>query len=169
MTEDITARKQAVIALQEAKLEAEHRSQMKSNFLSMVSHELRTPLTSILGFAKITRKKLAEILGNGSECPEAINRGLDRIGANTGVIIAEGERLTELINNVLDLAKLEAGGFHWNMEKVSMNDVLTHSLASTEVLFTDSEVELVQDIPQNLPPVTEIGRASCRERVCRHV
>jgi len=153
MAEDITPRKQAVIALREAKQEAERLSQMKSNFLSMVSHELRTPLTSILGFAKITRKRLGQILDGGSKCPDDVSRRLDRINDNTGVIVTEGERLTELINNVLDLSKLESGHFEWHMEDVSMNDVLAHSLAATEVLFADTKVALVQKVPQDLPLV----------------
>jgi len=154
MAEDVTARKQAVIALREAKQEAERLSRMKSNFLSMVSHELRTPLTSILGFAKISRKRLGEIVGRKSECPEDVSRGLDRIGSNTGVIIAEGERLTELINNVLDLSNLEAGHFEWHMGDVVMNDVLTESLSAAEVLFKDANLALVQDVSQDLPIVT---------------
>lgn len=154
VSEDVTPRKQAMVALREAKKEAERLSQMKSNFLSMVSHELRTPLTSILGFAKITRKRLAEILSKGTECPEDINRGLDRMNDNTGVIIKEGERLTELINNVLDLAKLEAGYFEWHMEKLSINEVLEHSLASTGVLFEGRDVDFKTDIPSDLPFVS---------------
>jgi len=150
---DITPRKQAVIALHEAKKQAESVSQMKSNFLSMVSHELRTPLTAILGFAKITRKKMAEILGDEKACTPKVVQGLKRIDTNTGVILAEGERLTDLINNVLDLAKLEAGRFEWDMVDVSMNIVLSHCLAATEVLFKDAGVAIEHDIDEQLPAV----------------
>lgn len=76
-----------------------------------------------------------------------------RIDTNTQVVISEGERLTELINNVLDLAKLEAGGFEWNMVQISMNAILEHSIAATEVLFQESGVELECTIEADLPPV----------------
>lgn len=152
--DDVTPKKQALISLREAKQEAERLSQMKSNFLSMVSHELRTPLTAILGFAKITRKRMSEILASDSACPPDVNKRLGRIGSNTDVIIAEGERLTELINNVLDLAKLEAGSFEWHMNDVSMKLVLSHSLAATEVLFSGTDVCLEYRVDENLPAVS---------------
>ena len=154
MADDITARRQAVVALREAKKEAERLSQLKSSFLSMVSHELRTPLTAILGFSKITRKKMAEVLQNNEECPAEVANLLRRIDTNTEVVIAEGDRLTELINNVLDLAKLEAGWFEWCEADVSMNLVLAHSIAATEVLFGGAYVRFSSDIEEDLPMVT---------------
>ncbi|CCH48700.1 PAS domain-containing sensor histidine kinase [Pseudodesulfovibrio piezophilus] len=153
MAEDITSRRQALAALREAKLEAERLSQLKSSIISMVSHELRTPLTSILGFSKITRKRILDIFEHATGCSDEIASHLKRIDTNTQVVISEGERLTELINNVLDLAKLEAGGFEWNMVQISMNAILEHSIAATEVLFQESGVELECTIEADLPPV----------------
>jgi len=150
---DVTARKQALQSLREAKNEAERLSLMKSNFLSMVSHELRTPLTAILGFAKISRKRLAEIIEAECDCPSGVRQKMERINENTGVIVAEGERLTELINNVLDLAKLEAGYFEWHMGETSINEVLYHSLAATGILFEGKVAKLTSDIPPDLPSV----------------
>ncbi|QGY38859.1 PAS domain S-box protein [Pseudodesulfovibrio cashew] len=154
MVDDVTAKHQAVDALREAKKEAERLSMLKSNFLSMVSHELRTPLTSILGFAKLARKALEEIMTDSKAAtPEALRR-LERIAGNNQVIVTEGERLTELINNVLDLAKLEAGRFEWDMEEVPLEEILRHSLAATEVLFDRAGLSLAFELPdQGLPMV----------------
>jgi len=186
MSTDITERKLAIQALQEAKDKAEQLSLMKSNFLSMVSHELRTPLTSIIGFAKMIRKYLGSVVGGQHEYEDNVSKLLNRIGDNTGVIIAEGDRLTELINNVLDLAKLEAGQFEWDFEPVSMREVLEHSLASTQILFGEESVRLASDIAPDLPIIsgdhgrlvqvcinllanaakfTEEGRVFCQARV----
>ncbi|MGL1862721.1 MAG: PAS domain-containing sensor histidine kinase [Pseudodesulfovibrio sp.] len=154
LADDITPRKQAVIALREAKQEAERLSQMKSSFLSMVSHELRTPLTAILGFAKISRKRLGEIPEVCPACAPAAHKVLGRIEQNVEVIIAEGERLTELINNVLDLSKLEAGWFEWSESDVSMNGVLEHSLAATGILFSEPNVMLLHSVDADLPLVS---------------
>jgi len=127
---------------------------MKSNFLSMVSHELRTPLTSIIGFAKMIRKHLRNVVGSQQEYEESDTKLLSRIGENTGVIIAEGDRLTELINNVLDLAKLEAGFFEWDFVPVSMREALEHSIAAAQVLFDEKVVQLDLDIDPDLPTIS---------------
>lgn len=150
---DITHAKRAESALREAKREAERLSQLKSNLLNMVSHELRTPMTSVLGFAKIMRKRLQGVLNGEARLPDEAVRQLSRVDDNTGVIIAEGERLTELINNVLDLAKLEAGQYELDMEEVSIAKVVKHSISSTEVLFEESPVALVVDVADDLPHV----------------
>lgn len=149
---DISPTKRAELALMEAKLQAEHLSQIKSNLISMVSHELRTPLTSILGFAIIMRKRLRELL-SGDELTDRVAAILSRVEDNSGVIVAEGQRLTEMINNVLDLAKLEAGQYEWDMETVSLSEILKHSVSTTEILFQECPVDLVGDFPDDLPPV----------------
>lgn len=147
---DISPAKRAELALREAKHQAERLSQLKSNLISMVSHELRTPLTSILGFAIIMRKRLGELLESES-FSESTVAVLDRVAENTGVIITEGERLTELINNVLDLAKLEAGQYEWSMQIVSLSEIMQRSIQSISVLFEETPVELISEVPEDLP------------------
>ena len=105
----------------QARAAAEEADAAKSSFLSTVSHELRTPLTSVLGFAKIIRRRLEErlfplISGDDRKVEQAKQQVIE----NLGVVVSEGERLTKLIDDVLDLAKIEAGKFTWNMAAVSV-------------------------------------------------
>lgn len=150
---DISPRMKAMEFLRAAKDEAVRLSNMKSSFLSMVSHELRTPLTSILGFAKLAQKQIDDLSDEERQCHPKLARALQRIHNNSDVIVAEGERLTELINNVLDLSKLESGSCQWKMRGISMNEVLTHSLLTSEILFDGTAVTLTQDIEYPLPRV----------------
>lgn len=150
---DISERKQNTLELKEAMRKTEELSQMKSNFLSMVSHELRTPLTSIIGFAKLSRKHLDDI----AECKgerEDVAKILRRTRDNTNVIISEGDRLAELINNVLDLAKLESGHFKWHFHPVAMEEILQQSIDSTSILFVEKKLTLKTDIASDLPTIT---------------
>lgn len=153
VAEDVTPRRQALEALREAKKEAERLSRLKSNFISMVSHELRTPLTSILGFTKIARKRMSEVLEKPGACTPDIMPKLERVIGNAGIVVAEGERLTELINNVLDLAKLESGWFEWGMKDISLNEVLDHSFVVASILFEDKGLDFNTDVPADLPIV----------------
>lgn len=150
---DISPRMKVMKVLRAAKDEAVRLSNMKSSFLSMVSHELRTPLTSILGFAKLAQKQIDDLSDDERQCHPKLTRALQRIHDNSNVIVTEGERLTELINNVLDLAKLESGSCQWEMRGISMNEVLTHSLLTSEILFDGTDVALTHDIESPLPRV----------------
>ena len=82
---------------------------------------MRTPLTSVLGFAKITKKRLEEKIFpiTDKSDPKTV-KTIEQISGNLDVVISEGERLTNLINDVLDLAKIEAGKMEWNTEPVQM-------------------------------------------------
>ena len=110
--------------MQQYTKEVQKIEQMKSDFLSVVSHELRTPLTSILGFAKmIQRRFIKDILPylNTSEIKMA--ESVNKIQENLKIITSEGERLARLINNVLDLAKIEAGKMEWKVEPAKMEEI----------------------------------------------
>jgi signal transduction histidine kinase/DNA-binding response OmpR family regulator/ligand-binding sensor domain-containing protein len=138
----------------QAKAVAEQADQAKSTFLSTVSHELRTPLTSVLGFAKIIRKRLDETLFPlVPEEDKKIQRAKKQVSDNLNVVVSEGERLTKLINDVLDLAKIQAGKITWNMGPVAVTDVIERSLAATSALFEAKKLELVRDLSADLPGV----------------
>ena len=105
---------------QRARAAAEDADAAKSAFLSTVSHELRTPLTSVLGFAKIIRKRLEDrIFPLVHSDDKKVQQTIQQVQDNLKVVVSEGERLTKLIDDVLDLAKIEAGKLEWHMEAVS--------------------------------------------------
>jgi signal transduction histidine kinase len=120
----------------------------------MVSHELRTPLTSVLGFAKIIRRRLAKtIVPQLTPDDPAVVKAVGQVQSDLEIIIAEGQRLTELINDVLDVSKLEAGKVVYRDEPVSVADVIHHATKATASLFRQKRLELVVSVPEDLPPV----------------
>ena len=137
-----------------ARKTAEEANAAKSAFLSTVSHELRTPLTSVLGFAKITKKRLEEKIFpiTDKSDPKTI-KTIEQISGNLDVVISEGERLTNLINDVLDLAKIEAGKMEWNSEPVQITEVVERAIASTSSLFDQKNLVLERKIEANLPEI----------------
>ncbi len=147
--------------VQQSKMEAEAASKFaekaneaKSAFLSTVSHELRTPLTSVLGFAKIIRKRLDEkIFPIVNKADPKTEKTITQISENLQVVISEGERLTHLINDVLDLAKIEAGKMEWNQENVSMPEVVERAIAATTSLYEQKSLKLIKEIGNNLPEI----------------
>lgn len=140
--------------MQRAKEAAVAANDAKSEFLTNVSHELRTPLTSVVGFAKIIRKRLDERVFPlvPADDPRA-QRAVDQVRANVGIIVAEGERLTTLINNVLDLAKIEAGKIEWDMQPQRIDTIVERGLAATALLFDEKGLVLNRDIAPDLPMV----------------
>jgi signal transduction histidine kinase/DNA-binding response OmpR family regulator/HAMP domain-containing protein len=128
--------------------------QMKTDFLSTVSHELRTPLTSVLGFAKLIQKKLEEVILPIVPMEERKTaRSVQQVRDNLHIIVSEGERLTSLINDVLDIAKIEAGKVEWHMAPVAIAELVNQAVAATSVLAQNSNLRVVQDIVPDLPLV----------------
>ncbi len=137
---------------EEARRNAEEANEAKSAFLSTVSHELRTPLTSVIGFAKIIRKRLSDKifpLVNNSD--GKTNKIKDQIAQNLNVVVSEGERLTTLINDVLDLAKIEAGKMEWHIENVDMGSVIDQALAATASVFDSKKLKLKKKLGKEIP------------------
>jgi signal transduction histidine kinase/DNA-binding response OmpR family regulator len=139
----------------QARAVAEEADAAKSSFLSTVSHELRTPLTSVLGFAKIIRRRLEErLFPLIAEDDRKVQQAKTQVIENLNVVVSEGERLTKLIDDVLDLAKIEAGKFTWNMQSVSLSEVIERATAATASLFEVKKLNLVRDIEPDLPSIT---------------
>ncbi|MEI6331052.1 MAG: ATP-binding protein [Pseudanabaena sp. ELA645] len=127
---------------------------MKTDFISTVSHELRTPLTSVLGFAKLIQKKLEEsILPLIQTDDKKVNRSIRQVTENIAIIVSEGTRLTKLINEVLDVAKIEAGKMQWNMDSLEISEVIDRAFAATSALFEQKGLELVKEIDLDLPKI----------------
>jgi Na+/proline symporter/signal transduction histidine kinase len=112
---------------------------MKDNFISTISHELRTPLTSIRAFS--------EILRDHPQLSDAKrNHYLD-------IIVKESERLTRLINDVLDLAKIESGSVEWRMAPLDMKQVIEDSVNATSQLLREKGIRLELQLAAQVPPV----------------
>jgi PAS domain S-box-containing protein len=129
---------------------------MKTDFISTVSHELRTPLTSVRGFTEIIKKRLSEdifpqLLADDNK---SIEKAVRRIKENIEIILSEGERLTTLINDVLDISKLEAGKVEWKMQQVRLCDIIDRAIDATSSLFEQKRLPLIKDIDNDLPAVT---------------
>jgi len=127
---------------------------LKTDFLSTVSHELRTPLTSIMGFGKIIKKKLNNvILPAANTEDEKVKNTSSQILGNIDIIIAETERLTAIINDVLDIAKMEAGKIEWKKEMVRVDEVIDIAINATAPLFEAKKLNLIKDIVSPLPDI----------------
>ena len=138
-----------------ARAAAEQADAAKSSFLSTVSHELRTPLTSVLGFAKIIRRRLEErLFPMIPEDDRKVQQAKRQVIENLQIVVSEGERLTKLIDDVLDLAKIEAGKFTWNMTSISVKEVLDRAVAATASLFEAKSLGLTREIAPDLPEIT---------------
>ncbi|WP_432811537.1 response regulator [Pantanalinema sp. GBBB05] len=127
--------------------------QMKTEFISTVSHELRTPLTSVLGFAAIIQEKLEIITPVIPTDDRKTQRYLNQIEKNINIIVSEAERLTSLINDVLDVAKMEAGKVEWHMQLLSMAAVVERAIASTSALVESKGLLLHSVVAPDLPKV----------------
>jgi len=125
---------------------------VKSDFVSTISHELRTPLTSVLGFAQIIRKKNEEILFPvlTSTDPKVI-KTKHQVQDNLDIIISEGERLTHLINDVLDIAKMEAGKTEWKSQIVDPATVVQRAVHATSSLFQKKGLRCEIEVEDALP------------------
>jgi PAS domain S-box-containing protein len=141
---DVTERKQAEKALREAKEEADRANTAKSEYLSRMSHELRTPLNAILGFAQLL--ELEELAEEQRE--------------NLNFILSAARHLLALINEVLDIAAIEAGRLPLSLEPVPVADIVAEAVSLIRPLADQHQVLLVS------PPVScEVHVQGDRQRL----
>lgn len=126
-------------------------AQLQSTFTATVSHELRTPLTSIRGFLHIIQKDLKTIL---RDIPSS--KPASRILSNVKIIETESERLSLLINDVLDMTSLSSGRMVWRDEETHPAEVIRYTLAAMkgQKLQHMHDVILEQDIQDPLPTLS---------------
>ncbi len=124
MEGEITRRAAMEEQLAAARNVAESANRAKSAFISQMSHELRTPLNGILGYAQLLRR---EYSGEG-----------ERLAEGLGIIERSGEHLLKLVNDLLDLAKIEAGKFELSVGPVDLSDLLEHVAGLTRVRATNA-------------------------------
>jgi PAS domain S-box-containing protein len=126
---DVTERARIEAALREAKKEADRANHAKSEFLSRMSHELRTPLNAILGFGQLLER----------QNPTAHQ------SARIEHIMSAGRHLLNLINEVLDLSRIEAGHLQLSVEPVAVDQVLAEALDLMRPLAADRTMEIIVD------------------------
>ncbi len=141
--------------LVEARAVAEAATAAKSTFLSNVSHELRTPLTSVVGFSKLISKRMTDVVAPAVPPGDPkVDRALRQIIDNLAIIVAEGDRLTTLINDTLDLAKIEAGRIDWRSEPVAIGEVIERAVAATAALLPEGgDARLDVTVAEALPEI----------------
>ena len=144
-SKDVSPRRRAEDALVMAKEEAEAANLAKSQFLASMSHELRTPLNSVIGFANILTKNRAGTLSE--QDVEFTKR-----------IVLNGKHLLTLINDVLDLAKVEAGRMEIELEEVDLDTLVKETLLQLEGQIKGRSVQLRGDVPVRTLPMRTDGR-----------
>ncbi|MCP4023442.1 MAG: histidine kinase [Desulfobacteraceae bacterium] len=130
----------ATIELEEANARLKELDKLKNEFISTVTHELRTPLTSI--------RAIAEILHADTNLDE------ERHNKFSGIIITESERLSRLINDVLDFQKMESGQIQWKISQFDFKEVIEQSLAATFQLVEEKSIHLKFHLPKSEVQVT---------------
>lgn len=138
------AQKQYEVEILRARDDAQAASRAKSEFLSRMSHELRTPLNSVIGFANVLRKNKSARL-----TPDELVF-LDRIASN-------GQHLLALVNNVLDIAKVEAGRLTVTTGLVNVDQLLLDVVAQLDGQPRDPGVQLRADVPADMIPIVSDG------------
>lgn len=124
--------------LEGANLKLKELDQVKSDFISVISHELRTPLTSIKAFTEVILMK-----------PRMAGEKKARL---LNIINRESDRLARLINDILDLTKIEAGKLSWNIVRLSLDDIIQTSVSGIQSLADNKSLTVSTNVQAPLPP-----------------
>ena len=144
---DVTDRKQAEQALDQARSAAEAADAAKTRFLATMSHELRTPLNAIIGFSEMIAQEQTLMLGAAQrkEYAELIN--------------ASGQHLLSVVNGILDMSKMESGNYEIAPEPFAPRASLLHCCNLLALKARENGIDLITDAPQDLPVMTGDPRA----------
>ncbi len=133
--------------LMAAKRQAENASAAKSSFLAKVSHEIRTPLNAIIGFSEVMMDERFGPVGN------------ERYRAYLRDIHASGEHLISLLNDLLDLSKIEAGKLELNFASLNLNDLIQQSVAIVQPQAVRERTIVRMSLGSNLPKIVADARS----------
>ncbi len=139
--------RESIVTLRDAKQKAEEASRMKSEFLANMSHELRTPLNGIIGFSELIRD-------------DADN---DETRENADIIEKSSRHLLELVNSILDVAKIEAGAMTLNVEPVDLNALISEVTAVHQPMASGKGIGFFAELSDDLPAVLAVDPLRLRQ------
>ncbi len=138
----VNAIQERELSLKEARIDAERANQVKSAFLASMSHELRTPLNAIINFSSF--------VADGDVGP--VNEDQADI---LGDVVRSAKHLLNLINDVLDMSKIEAGSLQlFIVDNLNVNDIANNILSTARTLLADKEVEVKIELDETIPPIS---------------
>ena len=138
---DLVVRQRAELAERARRVEAEHANKVKSQFIANMSHELRTPLNAIIGFSKFLKDKKTEEIDP------------DQVIEFCGYINDTAVHLLEIINDLLDISKIQAGKEHIQFQDVLVSEVLKACLTLLRIPASEDRVILREEIEIELPKI----------------
>ena len=144
---DITAWKQTEQALRDAQRNAEQASSHKTEFLAKISHEIRTPLNAIIGFSELMAEERFGPIGN------------ERYKSYLTDINKSGKYVLDLVNDLLDISKIEAGKQELEFESVSLNDAVNEAIAMIQPQANRSRIIIRSSLDDDLPDVVADQRS----------
>lgn len=145
--QDITERKEAEDIMRRAKLAAEQANRLKSEFFFNVSHEIRTPLNVIIGFTELI----------------LITDDIEQIRTNADKILHESEVLLQLINQLLDHAKIEAGKLEFHYQQTVVSDLVNNIYEGLKVKIKDKGLEFKLHVDEEIPQIIKADGLRVRQ------
>jgi two-component system, cell cycle sensor histidine kinase DivJ len=147
VTRDVSGHKRQELEITAARDQAETANRAKSRFLANMSHELRTPLNAIIGFSDMMRQEMFGALGHA------------KYREYSGLINDSGQHLLELISDILDMSKIEAGKYEISLEPVNLRDAIAKCLSTVKLSAEKAGVVLREDIEPSVHLLVADNRA----------